>query len=708
MQVRASSQQGRHASKRSNSGSAELKTTLGTSRTSGSVIAGSQAQRPPILYWELLSQEDLDENVPEGGTFEGPDAECHMIATGGDLLIFSNGQRPPMLRRFHTEKSVWGQSTPLMASNALGVTTPLSVQMGVPSPISPGSICLFHCPEDIWNSDYRYEVHTLDSTSGECEALGSGVSGSGFAPKKRLAFSVVPFERSLFFFGGMQLFPGDTTGSLVYRFDLDGAEWTQVKYDGSFPAPQPGESYLGCRFGMSCAVYGGRAWFFGGSVQRERGKTPVTTNDFHCFDLKNHAWIEVDVKGDARPPPMFGHSALIYQDRMLVCGGGLDMSESTSCDVWSFEFINMKWQRLPPTYFGPRLSDGRIVCCLCGERLIAYQRWQLDEMEQSVKNQKHALFALDVGQVLKALQSVGLSSATPLKRAELDLLGDESTADVEFRVENSRIVAHRSVLRRFSPTFARMFENLSSPKGESSNPAMRSSVGIVLSNVTPQVFTSLLEHIYSRFSKAVLAAEAEQLLEQALRFEVSTLVRQCQECITVDRNNATALFQLCESTGPALEILRMRCVAYLTTHIEVFGPLMAPALSAPHPTAPQQQPSNGARGAREEYMGLPAPRGVRGASSTTAPRHENMEQLQRPSVMMPSHTPAQPASQHAVSTHQRHSTSSGAHPQLQPYVPQPGQPMPYQHMPYLPHQHYQPLPPHYQHIVQQRPPQGPH
>lgn len=59
--------------------------------------------------------------------------------------------------------------------------------------------------------------------------------------------SFVYYQSNIYFFGGMQLFKGDSTGSFVYKLDLDTKEWDTVEYSGIFPASVPNTPYTGCR-----------------------------------------------------------------------------------------------------------------------------------------------------------------------------------------------------------------------------------------------------------------------------------------------------------------------------------------------------------------------------------------------------------------------------------------------------------------------------
>ena len=113
------------------------------------------------------------------------------------------------------------------------------------------------------NSDYRYQVieYTLETNSHVI------LDTTGIAPKQRKApLSCVYYSSALYFFGGLQIYRGDATGSFVYKLDLESKEWNNIDYTGVFPATVPHTPITGCRSGHSTARVNSSIYIFGGTM----------------------------------------------------------------------------------------------------------------------------------------------------------------------------------------------------------------------------------------------------------------------------------------------------------------------------------------------------------------------------------------------------------------------------------------------------------
>ena len=122
------------------------------------------------------------------------------------------------------------------------------------------------------HSDYRYQVleFSLD------DARVSLLETSGIAPKKREPpLSCLYYCGCLYYWGGRQIFRGDATGSFVYKLTLRTGEWTQIEYQGSFPATRPHEPFTGCRFGHSTVRFDSKVLVFGGTLVEQ----PIVSSD---------------------------------------------------------------------------------------------------------------------------------------------------------------------------------------------------------------------------------------------------------------------------------------------------------------------------------------------------------------------------------------------------------------------------------------------
>jgi len=134
------------------------------------------------------------------------------------------------------------------------------VQGQHPTTDGVNTIYLLALPE---NSDYRYQVieYSLETNTGMV------LPTTGISPKQRKPpLSCIYHGSALYFFGGLQMYRGDATGSFVYKLDLESKEWNNIDYSGIFPATKPHAPMTGCRSGHSTAKVGNSIYIFGGTM----------------------------------------------------------------------------------------------------------------------------------------------------------------------------------------------------------------------------------------------------------------------------------------------------------------------------------------------------------------------------------------------------------------------------------------------------------
>lgn len=500
------------------------------------------------LFWDLILEEDLPDAL---GSQPGASRWYEIVPVkDGDVLVFESAGGTSQFRRFVAAKSSWNEAEELPL---------LSVNAAVQSPANPEKVCILHCPL-LWGSDHRYEVYSMDAAPDSDPApeplfvsatnndkARSKLVEAGIAPKKRHGFSLAPCGSSLFFLCGLQHFPGDTTGSFVYCFSLEERVWTEVEYEGTFPATNPGRPYSGCRFGQSCVVYNRHAWIFGGFVASEDGGVEPT-NSLFSFDLEDHRWEEVTKMSPEKPPVMSGHHAVAFDDQTFIFGG-----DEGAQNAYCYNMVQSHWSQLPPLLLGPRPSDGRVVYGLETSGVVAYQQGPSHDGEPNFMD--HGIFKVSREQLNRAMD--GSSQFDRRVVTELDLfLLDEASADAEFMVEmdGTKVPVHRAVLKRFAPALARLFGD--------GVPTVK------LPQVKTRTLQLLLQQIYSRFTADLPPQEAEALLKLAQRFELQPLLRLCQDSIVIDAHNVHDFLRFASQVNTPLDILSQKCIEYLTSHPE--------------------------------------------------------------------------------------------------------------------------------------------
>jgi hypothetical protein len=97
-------------------------------------------------------------------------------------------------------------------------------------------------------SDFRYSIVEYNI---ETKKWGHNTH-KGVAPKRRSDdFSTIFYNSKIYFIGGMQKFPGDNTGNLMYTYNTIDNEWAIESYNGSHLTELPGVPYLANRSGMN-------------------------------------------------------------------------------------------------------------------------------------------------------------------------------------------------------------------------------------------------------------------------------------------------------------------------------------------------------------------------------------------------------------------------------------------------------------------------
>ncbi|XP_039769371.1 tip elongation aberrant protein 1-like isoform X3 [Ornithorhynchus anatinus] len=106
-------------------------------------------------------------------------------------------------------------------------------------------------------------------------------------------------------------------------------EWAPLSLAPGDPSPGP-------RHGHSAVVYGSGMYLFGGLMGLMEQK------DFWRWNFTSSTWS--NIKAILGPPKVVGHSSLIFQDAMLIVGGGIPNSGPHS-SMWRFDFGSHVWKR---------------------------------------------------------------------------------------------------------------------------------------------------------------------------------------------------------------------------------------------------------------------------------------------------------------------------------------------------------------------------
>ena len=137
------------------------------------------------------------------------------------------------------------------------------------------------------------------------------------------------------------------------------------------------------------------------------------------------------------------------------------------------------------------------------------------------------------------------------------LFTSKRNADVIFKVQNTNIAAHKSILTARSPVFAAMFQPHTKEK---------ESGKVDIADVTPAVFDKMLQFIYT--GECQVGDSAEELLMAADKYDIRDLKRHCElelreYALEVDTAiDLLVLSDLCDA-----KILRERVVKFIKLNV---------------------------------------------------------------------------------------------------------------------------------------------
>ncbi|XP_033761553.1 tip elongation aberrant protein 1-like [Pecten maximus] len=145
-------------------------------------------------------------------------------------------------------------------------------------------------------------------------------------PGVRRHHTAVLYDHDMYIYGGHVDIKGSKSD--LWVFHTDDEEWEQV-----IPRQPPNTIPEG-RHGHSAVVYGRDMWVLGGLTDLNTPKT-----DFWKFSFHTERWERI--KHKYSPPHLFGHTACVVKDTMIVFGGQSPGTLNNS--LWVFNFCSLRW-----------------------------------------------------------------------------------------------------------------------------------------------------------------------------------------------------------------------------------------------------------------------------------------------------------------------------------------------------------------------------
>jgi hypothetical protein len=112
----------------------------------------------------------------------------------------------------------------------------------------------------------------------------------------------------------------------AYSFEKD--VWTRLYWPSGSSEPKPREMHAGVSIAGGLLIYGGN-----------KGKDIFS--DLWHFSFSNSRWTEIKPTSNVNPPPIWGHSAVTYDNKMWIFGG----HDADACisDLWYFDWEEKMW-----------------------------------------------------------------------------------------------------------------------------------------------------------------------------------------------------------------------------------------------------------------------------------------------------------------------------------------------------------------------------
>jgi len=423
------------------------------------------------------------------------------------------------------------------------------------------------------------------------------------APSPRDRHVAVVCNDELYIFGG---FDGQSRVNDLHVYDLEKNTWQMLNlFSGIAPS---------ARHSHAAVVYGGCIYIFAGYDGAYR-------NDFHCYDIANEHWNQVQTTGEI-PRPRYRGTCVVYGHDMILHGGH-DGSKHLQ-DTHIFNFQNSNWSNVKTDGPIPSPRDSHIAVVLENSMFIYggstgaaigdfhelrldIRRWSPVQSFYSNSNSNIKLSGSGSNNInnnnndetnLKSNVSPGsrfchigvVYNSTfyifggydgihrlndflkfPLIQKSYDPYVPQSTlvkdlkqyvnnqmlSDVTFIVEGIPIYAHKILCLR-CPYFRNMLT------GE----YMESKASeIVIEDVGYQVFLLLLEYLYSDHVEVNIENSME-ILCTAERFGVDRLKKICENVMIDAINLHTVSPILLAADGHNAEILRDRCLRFILDNFD--------------------------------------------------------------------------------------------------------------------------------------------
>ncbi|MBD2596167.1 hypothetical protein H6G74_17810 [Nostoc spongiaeforme FACHB-130] len=153
----------------------------------------------------------------------------------------------------------------------------------------------------------------------------------GIYPQPRYGHSAILYQASMIIFGGEDNNTYEAFND-VHLLDLTSWTWIQPQISGQIPEP---------RSFHTTVLYQDKMLVWGGHQAAQDGGYIFSDVAIHSLDLKTWEWSEITPDG-IPPDPRSHHSAVLFQDKLLIDGGSYDIYSARD-DLHILDITKMCW-----------------------------------------------------------------------------------------------------------------------------------------------------------------------------------------------------------------------------------------------------------------------------------------------------------------------------------------------------------------------------
>mmetsp|Transcript_62199 Transcript_62199/g.110881 ORF Transcript_62199/g.110881 Transcript_62199/m.110881 type:complete len:505 (-) Transcript_62199:699-2213(-) len=285
--------------------------------------AGPAPLRTDVWQWRNLTSASMEGPAPRAcHTLLHVDGYIYMV--GGDPGHKLNREKVVQIYRWDLHRHTWSEQLVPEGTSPSGFYYHSAT-------FADGNIYVFGGGKGHKKKSADLGKYTIHSNT--WQLLSSGESGT---PPSRYAHTTVAFGNHLYMFGGRcEGRKGDQND--LWSFSLQEGRWRRLDTPG--PRPSPRAWHTAVSWGQQMYVY------------RAIVNSKDNTDELWTYSYTNNQWTgPVRPSSGPIPLPRHGHTAVLYEDSMLVFAGSTTWDLN---DLWLYHFPTNRWQ-------GPLTMSGDI------------------------------------------------------------------------------------------------------------------------------------------------------------------------------------------------------------------------------------------------------------------------------------------------------------------------------------------------------------